>query len=178
MRFCSRSILSVLLSAVATAAPALGAQARANPVSEAMRHTLDDAHKNLLEAASEMPPEKYAFKPTEAHMTFAQHVLHMANFNETMCASLSGTPAPSLPKLTVSATKEQLHQGLHDSFMYCTTALSKLSDASLGQMVSFYGSSITRAKAALILSGDWSDHYAVMATYLRLNGLLPPTAKK
>jgi len=25
---------------------------------------------------------------------------------------------------------------------------------------------------------DWEDHYSQMAIYLRLNGLLPPTAKK
>ena len=178
MQFSFRTMLSVVLWAIAMATPTLRAHTRANPVSDALRSTLDDAHRNLLEAASEMPQERYAFKPTEAHMTFAQHVLHMANFNDTMCASLSDTPAPSHPKLTVSATKEQLHQSLHDSFMYCTTALSKLNDASLAQTVSFYGATITRAKAALILSGDWSDHYAVMATYLRLNGLLPPTAKK
>jgi hypothetical protein len=171
-------MLSLALSMIAMAAPSLRAQTGANPVSDALRGTLDGAHENLVGAAAEMPPEKYAFKPTDAHMTFAQHVLHMANFNETMCALLSGTTAPAHSKVTVSAPKEQLHQSLHDSFMYCTTALSKLSDATLGQTVSFYGSPITRAKAALILSGDWSDHYAVMATYLRLNGLLPPTAKK
>ena len=26
--------------------------------------------------------------------------------------------------------------------------------------------------------GDWADHYSQSANYLRLNGLLPPTAKK
>ena len=34
------------------------------------------------------------------------------------------------------------------------------------------------ATASLVLAMDWSDHYAVTATYLRLNGLLPPAAKK
>ena len=32
--------------------------------------------------------------------------------------------------------------------------------------------------AALITVADWADHYSQMAIYLRLNGLLPPTAKK
>jgi hypothetical protein len=26
--------------------------------------------------------------------------------------------------------------------------------------------------------GDWADHYSQSAIYMRLNGLLPPTAKK
>jgi len=31
---------------------------------------------------------------------------------------------------------------------------------------------------SLVLAGTWADHYAETAMYLRLNGLLPPTAKK
>jgi hypothetical protein len=27
-------------------------------------------------------------------------------------------------------------------------------------------------------TADWADHYSQQAIYLRLNGLLPPTAKK
>jgi hypothetical protein len=27
------------------------------------------------------------------------------------------------------------------------------------------------------LTGDWADHYGASAIYLRLNGVLPPTAK-
>jgi hypothetical protein len=30
----------------------------------------------------------------------------------------------------------------------------------------------------LVTVGDWADHYSQSAIYLRLNGLLPPTAKK
>jgi hypothetical protein len=31
--------------------------------------------------------------------------------------------------------------------------------------------------ADLILSGGWADHYAAAAQYLRLNGILPPSAQ-
>jgi hypothetical protein len=30
----------------------------------------------------------------------------------------------------------------------------------------------------LDLAADWADHYGASAIYLRLNGVLPPTAKK
>jgi hypothetical protein len=35
-----------------------------------------------------------------------------------------------------------------------------------------------RAAIMTITTGDWADHYSQAAIYLRLNGLLPPTAKK
>ena len=43
----------------------------------------------------------------------------------------------------------------------------------------FFGErEITRAEAILATVEDWGDHYSQLAIYLRLNGLLPPTAKK
>jgi hypothetical protein len=57
--------------------------------------------------------------------------------------------------------------------------LPKLQDSQLAQEITlFRNRKMTKAAAVLDLSADWADHYAQMATYLRLNGLLPPTAKK
>ena len=40
-------------------------------------------------------------------------------------------------------------------------------------------STAKRAGTNLIAAAeDWADHYSQLAIYLRLNGLLPPTAKK
>jgi hypothetical protein len=33
------------------------------------------------------------------------------------------------------------------------------------------------AKARVLLTNDWADHYSSAAMHLRLNGLLPPTAR-
>jgi len=40
------------------------------------------------------------------------------------------------------------------------------------------GIQVTCAWLSLILAGAWADHCAEAAMYLRLNGVLPPTAKK
>jgi hypothetical protein len=46
-------------------------------------------------------------------------------------------------------------------------------------MVSFFGErKVTRAKLIFAAAQDWADHYSQLAIYLRLNGLLPPTAKQ
>jgi hypothetical protein len=42
----------------------------------------------------------------------------------------------------------------------------------------FGGQMMSRAAVMTITTGDWADHYSQEAIYLRLNGLLPPTAKK
>ena len=54
-----------------------------------------------------------------------------------------------------------------------------MDDSKLGESTEgFGGKQVTRAWLSLILSGAWADHYAEAAMYLRLNGVLPPTAKK
>ena len=69
--------------------------------------------------------------------------------------------------------------GLKASFKFCETALAPIQDAQLGDSVDFFGGrKVTKGMAGLITVADWADHYSQMAIYLRLNGLLPPTAKK
>jgi hypothetical protein len=41
----------------------------------------------------------------------------------------------------------------------------------------FGGRHFPRAMAALGLASGWADHYAAAAQYLRLNGILPPSAQ-
>jgi hypothetical protein len=41
----------------------------------------------------------------------------------------------------------------------------------------FGGRKATRARAVIALAQDWADHYAQAAMYLRLNGILPPSAR-
>jgi hypothetical protein len=68
---------------------------------------------------------------------------------------------------------------LKDSFQYCATALASMQDAQLGDSTPFFGGrKSTRGLATLITVADWADHYSQMANYLRLNGILPPTAKR
>jgi len=160
------------LVAIATTA---GAQ---NPVTTSFRATLQRAQRNLVADAESMPADKYGYKPTEAHLTFAQHMVHMGEFNDMMCALIGGGAAPSRTKLDTSAPKDAIVARLRDSFASCTSAVAGVDDAKLGDAIKLFGGDATRAAALLILTGDWSDHYAVTATYLRLNGILPPTAKR
>ena len=68
--------------------------------------------------------------------------------------------------------------GLKETFQFCESSLAKLDDSKLGEKVPFFGhSEVSRGEAMFAAAEDWSDHYSQLAIYLRLNGLLPPTAK-
>ena len=150
-----------------------------NPVSAALRADLDRYGKNIVAAAQTMPPEKFGTKPTEKQMTFADLVRHVSGGNTMLCAWISGQAAPTLPDLPKSADKAALVDALRRSFSYCQSALAAVDDSKLGEEVPFFGGrQATRAAAMLDLTADWGDHYSLMATELRLAGLLPPTAQR
>lgn len=168
--------IALCLLAVPAASHAQQAQ---SPVSSALLMLTQRFEGNLVGAAQEMPAEKYGYKPTPQQMSFGQLVLHVAGSNDYMCATISGEKAPESQKLQPTDSKEKLLTRLQDSFSYCSRALAKVNDATLGEEVPFFGGrKVTRAMAMLALAEDWGDHYSAAAIYLRLNGLLPPTARQ
>ncbi len=149
-----------------------------NPVSDALRNELTGVARKTIAAAEEMPADKYGYKPTEAQVPFGHWVSHAAGANYIFCSQLTGGTAPESGVKETDA-KDKLIEALKKSFDYCTAQLPKLQDNQLGQEVTlFRGRKATKGAATLELSADWADHYSQMASYLRLNGLLPPTAKK
>ena len=149
----------------------------ANPVSDTIRQMLASDSKNLIASAELMPADKYAYRPTPAQITFAHLIMHIAQSNVSLCSAISGTPPANLGTLAETDPKAALVTAIKQSFDYCTQALAKTTDAHLGDEVTLYGTRKgTRAAAMITIATDWADHYSAAASYLRLNGLLPPTA--
>ena len=163
------------------AVPAAGAaQQAANPVSSALRQLAQRGQRNLVAAAEEMPADKYGFKPTPAQMSFGEVVGHVAGSNEFLCAAIAGTKAPASEEAqpALADNKEKLVARVRQSFVYCDSTLAKVDDSKLADSVPFFGGrQVSRALAMLVVAQDWADHYSQAAMYLRLNGLLPPTAR-
>lgn len=166
------------LSLLALLATPTVAVAQAGPVADAARSMARDNAKNLLAAAEAMPADKYGFKPTPAQMSFGQLIAHIAGDDHVTCSAIAGVKPTPRTKVTPADGKEKLVAALKASFDECTAALGGLKDASLGDMVTYYGQSSSRATAVIGLLVDWADHYSQQAIYLRLNGILPPTARR
>jgi hypothetical protein len=171
-------------AAPAASAPPSGAAAAppdltpvANPVSGFVKAGVARYGKNMISAAEAMPAEKYAFKPSPEMNSFGHLVMHIAQSNNTFCSKISGTAAPDV-KMAETDPKDKLVAAMKDSFAFCTTALANVDDSKLGEQFVLFGNRpISRGGALVALGGSWTDHYATQAIYLRLNGILPPTAQ-
>jgi hypothetical protein len=125
-----------------------------------------------------MPADKYSYKPTPDQVTFAHLAAHIANSNNFLCSKAADVPAPKAEEAKDTDSKDQLAAAVKASYAFCSDALSKMDDSKLGDTVELFGGrQFPRAMAALGLASGWADHYAAAAMYLRLNGLLPPSAQ-
>jgi hypothetical protein len=170
------SVMVALLAVTATRAQDTSAPI-ANPVSTTVKSQLTRFSKNMVAAAESMPAEKYGFKPSPEMNSFGHLVMHIVQSNNLLCSKISGAAAPDT-KLADSDGKDKLVAGLKASFDFCSTALASVDDSKLGESMILFGNRpASRAAALIALSDGWNDHYGAQAIYLRLNGILPPTAQ-
>ena len=155
------------------------AQSSSSPVADALRSLAERNGRDLVAAAEEMPSGKYGYKPTPAQMSFGDVIAHLAGGNDYLCSTVSGVEAPKRAELKGDAGKTKLVPALKESFQFCESALAKVDDSKLDEQLPWFGGrKLSRAGVMLATAQDWADHYSQLANYLRLNGLLPPTAKR
>ncbi len=159
--------------------PAVVTAQQANPVADAFRDNYKQEAKNLIAVAEEFPAEKFSYKPTPAQMSFGDIVVHLSQGNDYLCGSIGGVKAPTRTKVDHDDAKPALVTRLKETFAFCDQALAPLTDANLSEQLPFFGGrKLSRAAVMTLTTGDWADHYSQWAIYMRLNGMLPPTAKK
>lgn len=163
----------LVLSLVSAAA----AQSK-SPVSDVLREMLGGREKNTVAAFEEMPADKYDYKPTADQMTFGHLAAHIVEANNYFCSNVGGVESPK-SDLKGTEGKDKLVAAMKQSFEFCRTAVAKADDSKMTDNIKWFdGKERARAWAFLGLASSWADHYGAAAMYLRLNNLLPPTAKK
>jgi hypothetical protein len=154
------------------------AQSTASPVASVLREMLAGREKNTVAAFEEMPANKYDYRPTPEQMTFGHLAAHIIESNYFLCAKVGDVPQTKA-ELKGTEDKEKLVAALKSSFDFCRTALAKADDSKMRERITWFdGKPRERAWAFVALPSSWADHYGMAAMYLRLNGLVPPTAKK
>lgn len=174
-----KRVLILALAAVFAPAALLaqGSMGSGNPVSDSVKAMVAQHAKAIIAAADEMPADKYSYSPTPQQMTFGHLIMHLAQSNTGLCSAIAGTKPPEQEKLSDTDPKDKLVTALKASFDYCSGVLDKTDDSKLNEMVPSFRGSVPRARVMITLVADLYDHYSAEAAYLRLNGMLPPTAQ-
>lgn len=151
-----------------------------NPISDAIRDGWDGASRNITRATQAMPDAKFNFKPVDTVRTYAQIVAHVAGANYIFCAAARGEKSPyAEDHFEKSATtKAAVAKALADSIAYCDAAYKALDDRRAAEMVAaaFGNGKSARAAALIGNTGHVQEHYGNLVTYLRINGIVPPSS--
>ena len=183
----SRILVLALVAPAGLAAQQPAGAPPANPITAAFSGRITGLHRTLAQAFDSIPADKFSFKPTPAQQTVGYIATHLASDNYFFCSAFGemkptrseeDTATPDSVKATWP--KDKLVAKLKESFTFCATALNQLDDAKLADQmtVTMGGTSrqVTRAARVLGHAMDMADHYSQLANYMRLNGILPPTA--
>ena len=73
-------------------------------------------------------------------------------------------------------TKADLVKALRESSTYCKRAYAQ-TDAAAGGTVDVFGEKRTRLFALMMNMGHDNEHYGNIVTYMRSNGMVPPSSK-
>jgi len=165
--------LSIFVLAVLCCTPAF-AQVT-NRISNFARDLLAQRSKQMLAAAEQMPADKFGFEAPPDNITFGYLLMHDADVNYDLCSRIGGVPGPKLPQLNETDAKNILIERMESSFEFCTSALAKLDDSGMQQLLDWGTAKMSRAMLILTLTGSWNNHYDLQKKYLQLNGYdLPP----
>jgi hypothetical protein len=179
--------LRIAMAGVALPLALVAQQPQVNPITAAFKARIAANHRNIAQAFDSIPELKFGYKPTPAQLTFGFIAQHVASDSYLFCSNF-GVMKPTIDAKdtstpdSVKATwpKSELVSKLKASFAFCDQAIEQVTDPTLPDAISFtYGGTerkSTRVNMVLLHALDLADHYSQIANYMRLNGLLPPSA--
>lgn len=138
---------------------------------------------NLTKAAEQFPEDKYGWSPTPEVRTWAQLFGHVIDDNFAFCTPITGDPRP--PSLDNEGKPTDAAKGLKkadivkmltDSFAVCDKAFTLVTPDNMNDRIT-PTSSRSRIGALIYSVQHISEHYGNAVTYMRLNGLVPPSSQ-
>lgn len=130
-----------------------------------------------------VPESKLTWAATSEVRSYARLFAHISDDNNAACAAMAGiTPAPARfdvgtePNWAANKmSKAELEKALTDSIATCQKAFASITQANMMESAGGRG---TRTKIGYLIynTSHINEHYGNLVTYLRLNGMVPPSS--
>ena len=126
----------------------------------------------LVAAFDSIPASKYDFKPTPVQQSIGYIAQHLENANYALCDRLGELKHQRIAKDSEADTvkarwpKDTLVRRLRASLRYCDTAMLQVQKLETA----------ARTTNLLAFETDLAEHYSQLSVYMRLLGMVPPSA--
>jgi len=172
-----RALLVVALAlpaALAGQSPATATSTHAPPdgVMLAFERFADIFGSRLVAAFDSIPAAKYDYRPTPVQQTIGYIAQHLEDANYGLCARFGELKHPRTAKDSLADTvkarwpKDTLVARLRESLHFCDAAIERAGPLQ----------SAALASSLLAFETDLAEHYSQLSTYMRLLGMVPPSA--
>ena len=126
----------------------------------------------LVAAFDSIPEARYDYRPTPAQQTIGFIAQHLEDANYALCGRMGTLKHPRTAKDSLADTikarwpKDTLVARLEASLRFCDTAMEQVTQLQ----------SAAHTSTLLAFETDLAEHYSQLAVYMRLLGMLPPSA--
>jgi hypothetical protein len=126
----------------------------------------------LVAAFDSIPARQYTYRPTPPQQTVGYIAQHLENANYSQCERLAGVKHPRTSKDSLPDTikakwpKDTLVSRLRASLRFCDAALEQVPKLDSPML----------ASVLLGFETDLAEHYSQISSYMRLLGMVPPSA--
>jgi uncharacterized damage-inducible protein DinB len=132
----------------------------------------------MIATAEMMPEENYGYRPTEAVRSFGELMGHVANAGYMFCSAVLGEDSPNATNIEKTVTsKAGLVEAVKTMFAYCDKAY-QIDEMKAMEEVTFFGRQGSRLWVLVFNSTHNFEHYGNLVTYLRMNGMTPPSSQR
>ena len=126
----------------------------------------------LVDAFDSIPAARYDYRPTPPQQTIGYIAQHLENANYSLCERMGDLKPKRTAKDSLADTvkarwpKDTLVARLRASLRFCDDAMERIPQLS----------SPALASTLLAFETDLAEHYSQLSVYMRLLGLVPPSA--
>jgi uncharacterized damage-inducible protein DinB len=157
-------------------APAAAVTSTTAPLIANSQQVYRGAMTIVRRSAELMPEEKYGFKPVETVRTFGEIVGHIVESQYLFCAAVRGEQNPTGTGSTNAMSKTDLIVALDLAREYCEVSYAGLTDDSAVDSVPIFRDGMPALGVMNVNLTHTMMHYGNLATYLRIQGLVPPSS--
>ena len=151
--------------------------ASAQTVTSSLLGLFEITKDNIMASAQMLDEELYAFRPTDEVRSMGELFAHIANAQYAFCSAAAGESSPATENFEQTrSTKASIIEALEMGFGYCEGVFSRMTDEMGANSVQFFGAQNTAHGVLAFNSAHNYEHYGNLVTYMRLNGITPPSS--
>ncbi|HKK92829.1 MAG TPA: DinB family protein [Longimicrobiales bacterium] len=137
--------------------------------------------QNIMATAEDLSQEMYDFRPTAEVRSTGEMLAHIAGAQFMFCSMAAGEENPNGENFEETrTTRADIVDALSAGFDYCAGVYNGMTDADAAaeRTIPFMPQTpMTAASVLAFNSAHNYEHYGNLVTYMRLNGIVPPSSR-